>query len=224
MKIIFKYLENDIIISNDNVFAIEVENKNYFHRIVSDFNDIGLGNVSENICCYESNKEVNISGKLYVLIDFFNIEFESKKLLNALYKSIKNNIKDDCVVRIKNYYNKIKNIVEDSLLDYDIALNINEEPELENILKLLKVSISKKESLLENLFLLIDLENNLNINNILIFVNLKQLLSKTELEELYKYSLLNEINVIMIDSQSYGVNLKNEKKLIIDCDVDEFLI
>ena len=44
------------------------------------------------------------------------------------------------------------------------------------------------------------------------------------MEELYKYSIYNGIPLLLIDSQCYGGTLNNEKKLIIDENLDEFMI
>ena len=71
---------------------------------------------------------------------------------------------------------------------------------------------------------MIDIENILGTKDILIFVNLKQYLTKNELEELYKYTIYNEVSILLIDSQCYGGTLNNEKKLIIDENLDEFMI
>ena len=75
--------------------------------------------------------------------------------------------------------------------------------------------------MLENLFCLIDLESMFNLDKLLVFVNLKLYLDKDELIELYKYSLYNNVNIILIDSVSYGVKLDYESKLIIDNNLDE---
>ena len=47
---------------------------------------------------------------------------------------------------------------------------------------------------------------------------------KNELIELYKYAIYNNVNIFLVDSQSYGVTLKYEKKLIIDDNLDEFVL
>lgn len=36
--------------------------------------------------------------------------------------------------------------------------------------------------------------------------------------------MYNQVNIVLIDSQSYGVKLEYEKKLIIDQDLDEFML
>ena len=56
------------------------------------------------------------------------------------------------------------------------------------------------------------------------FINLKQYLTNDELLELYKYSIYCQIPIVLIDSQTYGTSLKYEKKLIIDSELDEFML
>lgn len=49
-------------------------------------------------------------------------------------------------------------------------------------------------------------------------------ITNQELLELYKYAIYNKINIILIDSQCYGGTLEYENKLIIDRNLDEFMI
>ena len=105
----------------------------------------------------------------------------------------------------------------------DLPLTVVDK-DINNIVKLIKLSINYKNDLLDNLLLLIDLEKILKISNILIFVNLKQYLEQEELIELYKYAIYNQIKIILIDSQAYGTKLLYEKKLIIDKDLVEFML
>ena len=95
---------------------------------------------------------------------------------------------------------------------------------MENLFKILKISINKKDSLIDNLFLIIDLENKFKLNKLLVFINLKQYLSKEELIEFYKYCIYNNVMIILVDSQTYGTTIKYEKKLIIDSNLDEYLL
>ena len=58
----------------------------------------------------------------------------------------------------------------------------------------------------------------------IVFVNLKQYLDDNELKELYKYSIYNNVNIILIDSQCYGCSHDFEKKLIVDNNLVEFVV
>ncbi len=225
MKIVINFIDNEIAVQNNNVFNIEVENKAYFYRLINEFNLISKGIISENIFFLdEDSNELNLLNKIDLYIDYFNIEFNSKKIINNLYKVLKTNINEEDKIKINKCYLKIKNILSKSFLDYNLPLLINDEFDIDTILKLLKVSIDSKNNLLDNLFLLIDINNNFKINELLIFVNLKQYLTLEELNELYKYSIYNNVKILLIDSQCYGVTNKFEKKLIIDGNLDEFLL
>lgn len=225
MKIAVNFIDNEIAVQNNNVFNIEVENKAYFYRLINEFNLISKGVISDNIFFLdEDDNELNLLNKIDLYIDYFNIEFNSKKIINNLYKMLKTNINEEDRIKINKCYLKIKNILSKSFLDYNLPLIINDEFDIDTILKLLKVTINSKNNLLDNLFLLIDINNNFKINELLIFVNLKQYLTLEELNELYKYSIYNNVKMLLIDSQCYGVTNKFEKKLIIDGNLDEFLL
>ena len=198
MKLNFSYLDNDVLIDNNKILSIEVENKNYFYRIVNDLNTIYNGNISDDLTIYDNeNNEIDLTNKISVMIDYFNIDFNSKKLINTLSKSIIENIDIEDLNKIKFNYNKIKNIISKSLNEYDFSISFIDELEMENKFKL---------------------------NKLLVFINLKQYLSKEELVEFYKYCIYNNVMIILVDSQTYGTTTKYEKKLIIDSNLDEYLL
>lgn len=225
MKLEIKYLDNDIDIKENEVYALEVENKNYFYRIVRDLHNISNNNIVDDIYLSDdNNNEINYFNKFKIFIDFFDFNFDSKKITNDIIKYLNKNISIEVKDSILNQYNKIIKLYKKELNNIDIPLMIETETDSDNITKSLKISIEVKQNLIENLLLLIDIENILETKDILIFVNLKQYLTKNELEELYKYSIYNEVSILLIDSQCYGGTLNNEKKLIIDENLDEFMI
>lgn len=225
MKIVVDFIDNEIIVQNNSVVNIEIENKTYFYRLINELNLISKGILSDNIFFLdENNNEINLLNKIDLYIDYFNIELNSKKIINNLYKLLKNNIDDEDKTKINKCYSQIKKILSKSFINYNLSLTINDEFDIDDILKLLKVSIDLKNNLFDNLLLLIDINNNLKLNELLIFANLKQYLTMGELNELYKYCLYNDVKILLIDSQCYGTTSKFEKKLIIDGNLDEFLL
>lgn len=145
-------------------------------------------------------------------------------MLTEVLKYLSASIEDADIILLQKEYLKIINKFKKVINNVDLPISLEEEINIESIFKTLHLSIEEKDELLDNLFLLIDLENTLKFNNILVFVNLKQYLSKNELIEFYKYAIYNKIQILLIDSQAYGVTLEYEKKLIIDENLDEFVI
>lgn len=225
MKIKIDYFENIITLKEDKVTCIEIENKNYFYRLISNLYSIINSEIVEDITIYDiENKELNISNKIKIFLNFFNFDFDSKKYTNDINKYIVNEMDENDKVNLLKSYNKLIETFIKILNKSDLPLQILEDITVDNIIKNLKLTINPKNNLLDNLMLLIELEKTLKTNNLLVFVNLKQYLTNQELIELYKYAIYNKIHIIMIDSQSYGGTLDYENKLIIDSNLDEFML
>lgn len=225
MKIKINYLENILEINEEKILSIEIENKSYFYRLVSNIYSIINSEIVEDITFYDqNNNELNINNKIKIFVNFFNFEFDSKKYTNDINKYIINEMdENDKTILLKSYNKLIENFLK-ILNKSDLPLQILEEITIDNIIKNLKLTINSKNSLLDNLLLLIELEKTLKTNNLLVFINLKQYLTNQELKELYKYAIYNGIKILLIDSQSYGTTTSYENKLIVDSNLDEFML
>lgn len=224
MNLIVDYFDNKIIFNDEYINAIEIENKRYFYRFINDLYSIYTIGYSDDLKFTQESKELNMNGIIKIYINYFDFQFDSKKYTNDISKLVNNYLDESDIKDLTILYNKMTKIYKRSLNNIDLPLHIEDEINVENINKIIKLSISPKEELLDNLFLLIDLEKVLRTNNLLVFVNLKQYLSKDEIVEFYKYAIYNNIKIILVDSQCYGISLKNEKKYIIDENLDEFVL
>lgn len=222
MIIDIDYLENQILMLDDYIINLEVENKKYFYRLVKDFYDLSSGNEIDAIKFFVNGKEENITEKVSIFTNYF--VFDEKKYSLSINKYLINAINEqDKELLIKEYHQLVKkyNNVIDKV---DLPVTIDYDIGIEKIIKLIKVDINFTNELLNNLLIILDIERELSINKILIFVNLKQYLTKEELNELYKYSLYTNVKIILIDSQSYGICQNYEKKYIIDENLVEFVV
>lgn len=221
----FNFIDNIITFSDEYIKNLEIENKTYFYRTINSLNQISNGNLVDEANFFSKEyKELNLRNKIGIFIDYFNIDFNSKKHILNISNYVETLIDEENKLKLTALYKKIKSIFSKVLLDIDLDININQEFDTAVFLKILKLSLESKDNILDNLFLLIDIEKMFKINEILIFVNLKQYLKKEELEELFKYSIYSNVKIMLIDSQSYGINLNLEKKLIIDDSLEEFMI
>lgn len=223
MNLNINFLENNIIISNEYISVLEIENKKTFYRIVNLLNKFSLGETIEEIDFYVENEEKN-NIKINLFLDYFNWNLDSKKTNNELQKNIIDKLDDEYILELTKIYKKLYNTLNKMLLEVELPLEITQDFDINIFIKNMKVTLQQKNELLDNLLLIIDITNILKLNDLLIFVNLKQYLSTTELIELYKYSIYNNIKILLIDSQTYGPTLEFEKKLIVDENLDEFML
>ncbi|NLL44455.1 MAG: type II-A CRISPR-associated protein Csn2 [Mollicutes bacterium] len=224
MKLNVKYIDSDIILSNDYIFSVEINNKGLFYRFINDLNNIANGNMIEDIYLYKDLNEVNIANRISVIIDYFNIDFNSKKVLAFINNLIVGSINEKDILSINQYYNKILDIILDNTDDINISLEVNDEFDIQNIIKLFKITVKNKDNILDKITLFIDLEKELSINEFIVLVNIKQYLTKEELIELYKYAIYNQIKLLLVDYGYYGVTIENEKKIVIDEFLEEFVL
>jgi len=225
MKLKIDYLDNIIEIIDGQITVIEIENKSYFYRIVKSIYEIEKCGFSENVTFFDDkDMEKSMFGKLKVYVNYFELDFDSKKLLTDINKYLCHSIEQEENMTLQKNYKNLVNSYKKILNNVDIPLTVDEEFRIDNLMKILKFKIRKQEDLINNLFLIIDIENMFKQNNILVFVNLKQYLNKVELNELYKYAIYNQIKIMLVDSWCYGGTQEYEKKLIIDENLEEFML
>lgn len=222
MKITISYLENNVEITNDFINVLEIENKKMFFRLINDLNQICNGNVIEEIRAFSDDKEINITNKVNVISDFFNIDFSRYML--SINKLINENLKDNSDKSLLLLYKKLIQKYNNIISTVDLPIAVNNDATIESLTKLFKLKVNYKSSIIENLFSIIELERSLKSSKFIVLVNLKQYLDDNELNELYKYSIYNNVNIILVDSQCYGCSHDFEKKLIVDDNLVEFMI
>lgn len=221
MNIKINFLENIIKIDDDKINNIEINNKSYFYRIVNELYNVSKGLDSDDveIISFEK-KKININ----MILNLFDFELYTKKYLNEIIKYILLNTSEINQEKISKKYNNFILEILKLINEYDLPLNVNEEMNFQDILKNVKFSINNKKTVLENLFLIIDLESILKVNDLLIFVNIKQYLNEVDINELYKYAIYNNVKLTLIDNQLYKDKNEFENKIIIDSDLNEFVI
>lgn len=221
MNIKINFLENIIKIEEGKINNIEINNKSYFYRIVNELYKVSKGLDSEDVEIISSEKKKN---NINMILNLFDFELYTKKYLNEIIKYILFNTPEITQEKINKKYNNFVLEILKLISEYDLPLNVNEEMNFQDILKNVKFSINNKKTILENLFLIIDLESILKINDLLIFVNLKQYLNEADIKELYKYAIYNDVKLTLIDNQLYKDKNEFENKIIIDSDLNEFVI
>ena len=186
MKFKISFIENIIEVNTEYVRCIEIENKNYFYRIVSLLND--FDNVEELRDKIDFIDKINFK----LITDYFNMNLNDKKTLNDVIKCVKENIDETNYDKLLKKYQRLCNLFSSSLDNIDLPIYIEEDINIDNIIKLMNIKIKKEDNILKNLFIFIEIIKELQNYNLLVLVNLKQYLTKEELNEFYKYAIYNK--------------------------------
>ena len=226
MKLLVDYIDQEILLSKDKIFSLEVTNKHYFYRLINDFCILSDGGINDSIKLYNisSFKEINISSKLNIFTNYFDFNLNNKKIINILVNDIEKQFTNIEVDKVRKNYLGIEKVIKAKFNNYNFAIDFNSEFSLKEIINLYKIKILQSKSLIDNLFTLIDVYKLYSSDSLLIFVNLKQYLTEQELYEFFKYCVYNEIYIVLIDINNYKIKNKFENKLIIDNDLFETMI
>ena len=215
---------NKINFEDGYVNVLEIINKNAFTTIISIFNKLCNDEKFETneITLHGNNNEIlKFSKEAEIVIDIFNIELNSKKIITKLYNVIESNMEN--MDEINEYTTKLRTLLYSNIEELPFNFDINMEVNIQDLLKLygVKIDISMYIDFSEKLTFLIDVISTLKIGNILIIPNLKTYLTEEELIKIYKYSMYKDIKLLIIENSSSNI-LKYEKKLQIDesfCDI-----
>ena len=226
MKLKINGFNNQLCFNDSSVTILEIRNTNCFRHIIETINSIINGDESNEIFLLDDeNNEIHMSKEMYMVIDLFNIDFNSKKILNKLYEKISENIDRMEDITLKNMLVNLRNCLIQEINELPFEFIMKDEPDFIDVLKIynLKIDNLNYKNIIEKVEFLIDILSTLKIANILVIPNLKIYLSKEELVELYKYSLYNGIKLFLIEKNSEE-KLQYENILLIDEDFDDIVI
>ena len=225
MKINVNYIDNELIVEENKILNIEIYNKKFFYRFIKDLNLIENGNAIEEISAFnKQNEEITLTNKIEILSDFLDFDLYNKKYSSDFQKYIVKNSEEKNIDKIVKEYSKVYDSILNIVNLIDIPITIKNDFDFESIIKSFKFEVNFFDNLLNNLIDLLEVKLNLSKEKIYVFINLKSYLSNEDLLELYKYIFAKNINSIFIDTNKYDDLNDNVNKIIIDTDLDEFVI
>ena len=218
--------ENKLKIRENEVEIIEILNSKCYSHIINEINQKvnGLEDSNEIFLLDDEENEIKFKENAYMVFDIFNINYNSKTILNKLYSIIDKNIEVSGSYEIYNLYIKMRNLIIQEINELPFEFEMEDNMKIVDLLKLyeLKIDTSNYTNVINKIEILIDLISTLKIAKILIIPNLKLFLNSEELVELYKYSLYNNINLISIE-RNLTEKLEYEKHFIIDENFNDFI-
>ena len=219
-------LDNELVLNDAQIGVIEINDIKLYRHILEIINNKveGIYN-NELFILSDKYEEIDFKNNVYLLNDIFNIDINSKKIINKIYNLINSSYDDEEKLIFSNKIQEVKNNLIYKTNEFPFTFSINNDISILDMLKLFnfKVDYSTYTTLLEKIELLIDVLVNLNISRILIIPNLKMYLTNDELIYLYKYSLYNNITIITIERYCEN-SIDYEKKLLIDKSYNDYLM
>lgn len=179
---------------------------------------IALECEQDNFLLYENDKKLNISKSIEIIFSPILLNVNSKRIQTHLFQELKK-ISDDEFFELKEEVNSVMIAYLDELskkVSYPIKFDLELD---ENALyKQYNLHLDfEDESCVEKTINYIRLQSSLCGIKLFVLVNCKAYFAPEQLHELYKATLYNKVNILMVESmENYCV--PEEKYYIIDQD------
>lgn len=217
--------EKKVNFEENTVNVLEIYNQKLFSNFISCITEQSNGEADEDnkIVLMDGEKRVKIDKNVYVLTDLFNIDFNSKKIINKIYNVLEQNIKNRQDNEVENIMLQLRNYLIEEINEIPFEFNINSEIEILDLLKVFNVKIDTScyTTIVEKIEFIISVLSNLKIAEVLVIPNLKTYVDENELLEIYKYSIYNSVKLLIVENIHSEKLLKYENKNIIDENFDE---
>lgn len=189
--------DKKIEFDENTVNILEIYNQSLFTEVINNLNNQCNGEEENNtIVLMQDNERVDIKKNIYVLTDVFNIDFNSKKILNKIYGTLIQNIKNKQDDELENIALKLRNYFINEINELPFEFNMNSEVEITDLIKAFDVKIDSScyITVLEKIEFIINLLAEFDLAKVLVIPNLKTFLQEEDLLELYKYQYIIILN------------------------------
>ncbi len=212
---------NPINFLENNINILVLENPAIFSKMIRELLEQKEG-YEGNFVLSKNYEIIDISKNIEIITDVFNLDFNSKKIVNKVYSWLNETANIDMLEKTRNIYKEIVTYLSHIIQYSDYPLTYNEDINITDIFKIcnLKIDISA-DNLLEKIINYILLHMNIFNTKLFIFINLKCMLTEEELVEFYKTICYEKINILLIENVARDIIHPYERIRIIDYDMCE---
>ena len=197
MRASFKYLSNQIELSDEYISSVIIENKRLYRNVLLSFennNSEEYFSFSKNFCAFDFSK------KCLFISNPINVDLNNKKLSSKINAILEQDANNNCPIEI----GEIKSIIirfAEQLINYtDFDFSFDDDITAGDIIKLLNFTlVTNSNTPLDNLVsFIVNMSKYLKIE-LFIIPNLGLFFNKEELNLLFETLLINHIVLLTID-------------------------
>ncbi len=168
----------------------------------------------------DSGQVIEFVKKVNIIIDPYAIDINHRKIISKLYEIVQQNINhSQMLIEWRMLQNHICDFSRQIIDNVDYSLEINEEIEIKEILKIIDLKFGTEyQTLGEKILDYILLAHQVLKLDVFIFVNLRMYLESEELNLLAQKLMYEKIHLLLLEGFDRQEKFTNEKVVIVDKD------
>lgn len=218
MKLIHADWSFQLELQEGVVQRVIVEDPIIFRKMITDLR-CWLAGESDKWVLSEQGKICNGAKCCELIIDYFNLDINQRKMINTLYEEMESIINmSELLVKWKMISAEIREVLEDAIdsTDYNISCT---EPDLKSLFKMTDVRFRDDcQGELEHLLEYQQLAGAVKGIKLFILINATTFFGKQEMMYIYEQAKYKKYQLLLLDTQNMEVNQTEENKLFIDKD------
>lgn len=216
MKLLYRPMVLEIPFQENKVNVLSVEDPFTLSDMISALSN--LDSVNNSFTLSINEKELNLSKKLDLIMNPFEVSTRDKKILNGLYKLLMIEESEEEFDQVNKTNQQIINLMDLLSSKTVFPLDYNLELDLNALLKAYDVHISDdSEDYLDRLLNYIKASHDICGTEVFCIYGLRYYLSEEQLRDFYKTCLYSKINILVLEPRFVGRN-EYENTWIVDRD------
>lgn len=226
MKLKIGYFDSCIDFTVCPIWYLQIESRSLFNNVVQSlaaFTNEEEG--KERILLSQNDKEIEIHKHMDLVVDYFNINLQSRSFLAKLTSYINQNVSEEDKIIINRKIQEICAIYDGCIVDFDMDVEYDRDISYVNFTKLLSphIQFSYKEILMDRLTKYVKVIAELKLSKIIVFVNPYEVLETAEVYELMKLIRYLDLYGLFIMNYLLDEKFDDERIFQIDSDYEEYV-
>ena len=218
MRFIYGERELTLEFHENEVQVITIENREYFSAFLQNLYNQSQGS-DGNIILSEGEKILSLNKVAEIVWNPFSVDINNKKILGKLFQELKTVSMEEQYAEICELNTKVVHYLDDLNLKIPYPIQFRLELDVLDLYKIYGVQLDTEEiDMFERLLEYVKVLKSLCGVGLLVFVNVKNYLSETQIKELYKIAFYYKMNLLLVEAHQ-GKNLECEKNQLIDEDM-----
>lgn len=213
---------NKISFRENEIKVLVIENRSLLSSFVSELNSQIQNGMGEFVLSHEE-KELKIDKSMELVIDFFNLSLNNRKIISKLYKELQDHAYGEKLyLKTMEIISQIQCYVINLEDELDLSISYEDEVKAEDLFKAIGICIQEEGlSFVEKVLKYAQMTTSMLGIKVIVFLNLKSFLTEEELDALYLHFIQEKIFVLLLESSLIGEKRKYENITIIDSDLCE---